>query len=462
MTWTKTVLSLVGVLSIPVLAGAQDNFPELPDANAGECFAKVLIPAQYDTIDEKIVVREAAEKIDIIPAKYETVTETVTLRPAYDKLVPVPAKMKTVTETVTVREGRQVWRTGKSAKSSIAKDLTIASALAEGLPASATPGTCYTRYFQEAEYQESPQEIVVREASAKYDVTPAAYEWVEEKVLVREGTKKIVEVPAVYETVTEKVIVRPAYTTWKKGRGPIERVDHGTGEIMCRVEVPAEYKTVSRRVLKSPASTKTVDIAPEYKTVKVQKLKADWKQASQPLEAKKQTVMKRSKKSDARLGWRQSGTPGPGVTTGVTLCRAEIAPTTKTVKRQVVDVPATVKRVSVPAETKTMKVRKVVQAPQEKKTAIPAEFKIVKRRNKVSDEKLAWRPVLCETNADAALVAGLQRSLQKAGHNPGPIDGVIGTQTLAAVDEYQRAKGLARGSLTKATLDSLGVKLKSN
>jgi hypothetical protein len=40
--------------------------------------------------------------------------------------------------------------------------------------------------------------------------------------------------PAVYETVKEKVVDRPAYTVWKKGTGPIQKVDYATGEIMWR------------------------------------------------------------------------------------------------------------------------------------------------------------------------------------------------------------------------------------
>ncbi|MCB1751997.1 MAG: hypothetical protein KDI74_09760 [Gammaproteobacteria bacterium] len=56
--------------------------------------------------------------------------------------------------------------------------------------------------------------------------------------------------------MTEKVLVKPAYTTWKSGRGRIERVDNASGEIMCPVEVPAEYRTVTKRVMKSGPSTR--------------------------------------------------------------------------------------------------------------------------------------------------------------------------------------------------------------
>jgi peptidoglycan hydrolase-like protein with peptidoglycan-binding domain len=57
------------------------------------------------------------------------------------------------------------------------------------------------------------------------------------------------------------------------------------------------------------------------------------------------------------------------------------------------------------------------------------------------------------------VLTDLQKALKAAGFNPGPIDGSIGAQTMRAVDEYQRAKGMERGGLTLSTLKSLGVKI---
>jgi len=60
---------------------------------------------------------------------------------------------------------------------------------------------------------------------------------------------------------------------------------------------------------------------------------------------------------------------------------------------------------------------------------------------------------------NGSTITDIQRALQKAGHNPGPIDGVIGRQTMVAVDSFQRANGLPRGGLTMKTLAKLGVKI---
>ena len=53
----------------------------------------------------------------------------------------------------------------------------------------------------------------------------------------------------------------------------------------------------------------------------------------------------------------------------------------------------------------------------------------------------------------------IQAALEKSGHNPGPFDGVIGRETMAAVKSYQRDKGLATGGITLQTLESLEVKI---
>jgi peptidoglycan hydrolase-like protein with peptidoglycan-binding domain len=57
------------------------------------------------------------------------------------------------------------------------------------------------------------------------------------------------------------------------------------------------------------------------------------------------------------------------------------------------------------------------------------------------------------------ILTDLQNALKAAGYNPGPVDGQIGAQTMRAVDDYQRDKGMERGGLTLSTLTALGVKM---
>ena len=311
-TLEKKVESGTTVVAAAPTGLGGDLFP--PNAKAGECYTRVLVPANYETKTERLLKRAASDRVEIIPAKYEWVEE----------------------------------------------------------------------------------QVLVTEASERIEVVPAEYGYAEEQVLVKPASTRLVEVPAEYGWEEEKILVKPAHQIWKKGRGPIERVNDGTGEILCLVEVPAEYRTVRKKVVKSPATTRTVEIPAEYKTV----------------------------------------------------------------RKKVVKNPATTRTVTIPAEYKTVRVRKMVSPPRENRIPIPEEYQTVTRRVKVTEEHMAWREILCETNAHPGIISQIQRALTSAGYNTGGADGRIGPQTLSAVAAYQRAKGLPVGGLTMRTIESLGIKLR--
>ena len=74
---------------------------------------------------------------------------------------------------------------------------------------------------------------------------------------------------------------------------------------------------------------------------------------------------------------------------------------------------------------------------------------------------LATAPVAAQARGRQD-VERAQRALEQAGHDPGPIDGVMGAQTSAALRAYQKAHGLeASGRLDDATLAKLGEPVKS-
>jgi hypothetical protein len=286
------------------------------------------------------------------------------------------------------------------------------------LPPQAKPGECYARVsvpptyrtvteeviksgsserleIIPAKYEWGRERVLVKEASEQVEVAPAKYKWVEEKVLVKESSSRIVEILAKYEWVEEKVLVKPAQTVWKKGRGPIEKVDNATGEIMCLVEIPATYKSVRKKVMVSPPSTRVVEVPAKYETV----------------------------------------------------------------KKQIMVDPPTTKRTEIPAVYKWVKVRKMVSPPEERKIAVPAQYQSVRKKEMVTEGRMEWRRILCETNVNSRLMARIQRALRRAGHDPVYIDGRLGRRTEAAIKAYQREKGLAVGGLTYETIESLGLNL---
>lgn len=296
------------------------------------------------------------------------------------------------------------------------KNTAGATTANELLPPNAKPGECYARAFVPptyktesvrvlkkdasqrvesipARYEWEETRVMVNDASERLEVVPATYEWVEEQVLTKPASKRIEVAPAVYKTVTEQILDKPEHTLWKKGSGPITKVDEGTGEIMCLVTVPATYKTVSKRVLVSDATTREIENPAEYQPV----------------------------------------------------------------KKRVMKTPPTTRKVVIPAEYKMVKTRKLVEDSKTQAITIPAEYTDVTKREMVTDGRIEWRPVLCQTNTTPDVIRKLQTALDKAGFNPGPIDGQLGQGTLSAVSNYQKAKGLPTGGLTIHTLESLDV-----
>lgn len=193
----------------------------------------------------------------------------------------------------------------QSAYAEMERIRTADAAAATGLFPPAKPGQCYTRVFVPAEYETVSEQVLKTGATSVVEVVPARYEWVEERVLVKEASSRLEEIPAEYEWVEEQVLVKPAHTTWKKGRGLVERVDNSTGEIMCLVEVPAEYKTVRKRVEVKPATTREVTIPAEYETVKVRKMVAAAHEKRTEIPAEYQTVTSWVKVSEGHMEWRE-------------------------------------------------------------------------------------------------------------------------------------------------------------
>lgn len=246
------------------------------------------------------------------------------------------------------------------------------------------------------QYTTEMREVITRPAYEQLSVVPAQFRQVSERVQVKPETVQYVSTPPQYQTVTERVMVRPARTVWKPGRGPIERLDNATGEIMCLVEEPAQYQTYTKQVVAQPGGVREVRQPAQFQQV----------------------------------------------------------------TRTVVAEPARVERVSVPAQTARVPVQRLVKPAGQQTVAVPAEYGTVERHELVEPARLEWRPVLCQTNITPAVIQQIQSALASQGFNPGPIDGVIGQQTIAAMNAFQRSRGLPVDRyLNIETVRALGVRV---
>ncbi len=453
---------VVALIMMASVVQAADLSPVPENAKPGECYAKVLLPPKYEKRTEKVLIKEPSEKIKVIPPKLEWVEEKIEVKPEVKEIVPVPPKYKKVTETITVKEAEKKWATSLRKNAPPVSPEILNAAKAGGVDIEGTqPNTCYREYYTPAKYKTVSEEVVVKEESEKIEVIPPKFEWVEKKVMVRPPIKKLVPVPAKYEIVEEKVLVEPEKTVWKKGTNPAQKIVGATGDIMCLVKIPAKYKIIKKKVLKSPATTKVVEIPAEYKTIKIKKLVQPAQVKKVKIPAVRKQIQKTVLEAPPSFVWRKAGESlsKEFAFTGHQICLVEIPAKTVKITKMVIEQPATTKEVIVPAEFKTIKVAKVVEPAKEIKIPIPAQYITVTKMVKVSEPTMKWQRILCKTNMSPDIVAALQEALNKQGYNAGKVDGKLGRQTLAALERFQKDKGLATGGITYETLKALGINI---
>jgi len=451
---TALAVSLA-VASTSLVADATDG-GILPNAQPGECYAKTIVPAKFETTTEKVLSKEASEKIQIIPAKYSTATERVLVKEASTRLSVIPATFKKVSEKILIRDEEVVWNTSLKNAIPVSAEI-LAAAKAGGADIDAMePGSCYREYFTPAVYSTTTQSYVTKEASTSLKIIPAKYENAEEKILVKEASQRIIKIPATYETVSEKVLVEDEKTEWKKSQCNGSNNDCG---VMCLVTTPAKYRTITKRVIKTPATTKVIDVPAVYKTIKVRKLASPATVQEVAIPEKSSTYSVKTKTSDAVFSWVKSGAKPVGKYTGHQVCKLVSPAQYKTITKTVVATPATTKETEIPAVYKDVTVTKLVTPAEVKKVAVPEAYTTITKKTMISPSSVQWKKVVCQSNMGSSKLKEVQKALQKEGLYKGPIDGITGTLTKEAIKAYQKKNGLAVGGLTHEVMKALGVSL---
>ncbi|MFK7734127.1 MAG: peptidoglycan-binding protein [Pseudomonadales bacterium] len=228
---------------------SSDLFP--PNAEPGHCYARVLIPATFQTTSETVLEQEASFRYEVIPATYETVSDSVLVKEASTRLEIVPATYKEVTEQVLVR---------------------AASTRIEDVP---------------AQYETQTETILDKAAHTVWKRGAGPVDGALQTA-VDQGTGEVmclVEVPATYKTIKKTVLLTPATTR--------------------EIEIPAEYRTITRTVVDTPASTVPIEIPAVYKTVSSEQVATPAQKRKIDIPAKYATLDKRTKINDESLEWRE-------------------------------------------------------------------------------------------------------------------------------------------------------------
>lgn len=217
-----------------------------PNAVPGHCYARLVIPEEYETQMQQVMVSPELSKLEVEPAKYEMVSEEVLVSEEWEELVVVPATYKTVTEEVLVKE---------------------ASTKLVKLP---------------AEYETVEEKIVIRPAYSTWKKGNGPIEKIDE------ATGEImclVEVPEESKIVTKTILVKP------------ERTEE--------VVIPAEYKTVEKQVVDVAAHTTSIIHPAVYETVEIEKMVEAPKEIAETIPAVYEEIPQTVKVKDAQLEWRE-------------------------------------------------------------------------------------------------------------------------------------------------------------
>jgi len=255
-------------------------------------------------------------------------------------------------------------------------------------------------------YRTENVRVEVKQATTVLRVTPAVYETITERVMVRPAREEMVVIPARYESISERVMVEPEKTVWKSGSGIFGRTAPQSASASSAVQMP-NGETLTGEVMCR------VIIPAQYRTVT-------------------RTVMVEPARSEMR----------------------QIPASYRTVTKAVVKTPARFTEDIIPAEYITIPVQVMVEPERFETETIPAVFETIQRQRIVPSTQ--WAEVLCDTNATGTKIAEIQRALARAGYFTAA-DGVFGPKTLAAMEAYQKDKGLPLGYLTVETVRSLGV-----
>jgi hypothetical protein len=213
--------------------------PGPPPNKAGECYTKVMLPAEwrdqpeqelvraaherseysepvYQEVEERFLVKPASKRVTVVPAEFGTVEEKVLVREAYRREIEIPALYNTYYDQVMDKPARDIWKPGRGAIEKV----------------DPTTGEILCLVHEEASYRTVERKELARAASKRFEDVPAEYAMVKKTVMTKAESVTEVEIPAEYETRKVRKLVKMAE--------PI------------KVPVAAEYATVNKKVMVAP------------------------------------------------------------------------------------------------------------------------------------------------------------------------------------------------------------------
>ena len=458
---TATFLLLL-FLSFATNASAQEG---PPNAQPGKCYAKCVLPNQFENVTEQVLVKAASKKISASQAVIEPQKIDLVAKDASKRWIITPAEYSTVMEQVMVKEPSKRLIPIQPVYETVDKTKEDGD--------SPSPGT--TRIVSvAAEYETVIDRVVTKAESKRFVEVPAVYETVTESYVLEPAYSKIDVFEPQYETVTERLETKPAATQWVKKIADANCLGTNPEDcfVWCLVETPPEFQPITKRVnrgcdgsgVSDAGCIKTTEFPAKMGAHSVQKIKtpAAIREEIIPAEYKTLTIRKVKTPATTREETVPSTLP-PGkkhvLKTAASVREETIPAEYVTLSKQIVKTPASFREELIPPVYETYNIRVLKAAANTNATVIPAEYvTITKRKLTKAGGFTAWKEVQCSDKIPEYTTRQVQEALNKAGYKVGTPDNQMGPATKAALAKFQKDKGLPVGSVDAGTLKALGIK----
>lgn len=262
---TNASIALIAGLLVSTPAFTNSNFPydPPPEGLPGECFARVLVPAQFENYTEQTVIDEGSNRVSVTAPQFQSasqqyvvrdagmryevrqpvyrrVSEQVMVRPGYQTLQVVPGEYRTVTEQVEVSPPRLSWKPSTSLASMAGVRIT-----------QTRQGEVYCLVEEPGEVQNVSRRMQVRAESVRAIDVPPIYKTISRDVLVDPGGVREIPVPAQYGMLNVQHLVQPARqhsTPIAPQMGSINRKRQISGESFRWIKVLCETNATASAI----------------------------------------------------------------------------------------------------------------------------------------------------------------------------------------------------------------------
>ncbi|HWL92103.1 MAG TPA: hypothetical protein VNT79_01090 [Phycisphaerae bacterium] len=173
-----------------------------PNARPGECFAKVWVPPEFKTVTERVMVKEATERLEVIPAEYEWVEERILVKDASTRLIEEPAEYASKQVVIQTEAGHTDWEINKDANCE--------------LPPKTPAKDVFCLVNHPPEKVTLNVQCQVKPPTVREEVIAAEYETVRRHKLVSPATTRRICIPAEFDTVDKTVKVCDGRMAWKR------------------------------------------------------------------------------------------------------------------------------------------------------------------------------------------------------------------------------------------------------